>query len=78
MVVGMDTNRWLLLSIHSLNATVWLLIGVVLVVIGDDGTPAETSVETIGGFLIFAVLLVKLLLFIASISALTKRPSTPA
>jgi hypothetical protein len=53
----MDTSRWLLLSIHSLNATVWLVGGILLSLFGGE------LESPIGGVILLVALIAKVVIW---------------
>lgn len=59
-------ERLTLCSLHTINATMWLALGVFMVILGDDGTPLENTWETFGALLIFTSLVVKVVLWLVS------------
>ncbi len=57
---GDTWRRDILMVLHSINCMGWLVLGTLLIYLGDDGTPMETGGELWGLWIILAAIVGKI------------------
>lgn len=66
-------NKQTLIVLHSINATGWLVLGAVMVLLSPDTSPMRSTGDFLGAWIILFALLVKLIIFVEYVQGLLRK-----